>query len=90
MWLSASVECRSVASTYLGMQANGLHRGGVVGIGAVAEGLSAATETTERAVAVAIVHRWGLVVHYGEGGVVRIVSGSEGVREGMEEGMKEL
>ena len=55
------------------------------------EGLSTATETTaKRAVAVGIVHRWGLVVHYRKCGVVRIVSGGEGVREEGEEGMKEL
>jgi hypothetical protein len=74
---------------HVGMQTNGLHRGGVVGISAnaVVEGLPTATETTaKRTVAVGIVHRWGLVAHYREDGVVRIVSGGEGVSEGGRKG----
>jgi len=53
----------------LGVQTNGLHGGGVVGIGAVAQGLSTATKTTaERTVAISIVHHRSLVVHYRKGG----------------------
>ena len=74
--------------TYFGVQANWLHGSGIVGIGTdtVAEGLPTATKAAERAVAVGIVHHWSLVVHYHESGVVRIVSGGEGVREKREEG----
>jgi hypothetical protein len=45
-----------------GMQTNGLHGGGVVGIGTVAQGLPTATETAKRTVTV-LVHR-SLVGHY--------------------------
>jgi len=64
--LSASGKCQTRRSTYFGMQTNGLHGGGVVGIGTVAsaQGLPAATKTTaERTVTVCIVHHWSLVVH---------------------------
>ena len=67
------------------MQTNGLHGGGIIGIGAVVEGLPTATEaTTEGTVAVRIVHHWSLVGHYRE----IIVSGVEG-REGGEGGEEE-
>jgi len=57
----------------VGVQTDGLHGGGVVGIGAVAHGLSTATKTTtetttERTVAIRIVHHWSLVVHYRKDG----------------------
>ena len=75
-------------STYFGVQTDRLHGGGVVRIGAVAEGLSTAAKTAERTVVVGVVHRWSLVVHYGKGVVVRSVSGGEGVREEKKEGME--
>ena len=54
-----------MTSTYVGVQTNGLHGGGIVGIRAVAQGLPTTTEaTTERTVAVGIVHHRSLVVHY--------------------------
>jgi hypothetical protein len=56
-----------------GVQTNGLHGSGVVGVGAVAQGLSTAAETTtERTVVVWFVHHWSLIGHYRQ----RIVRGS--------------
>ena len=72
--------------TYVGVQTNRLHGSGIIGIRPVAQGLSTATKTPERSVVVGIVHHWSLVVHCYRGGVVRIVSGGEGVREKREEG----
>ena len=64
------------------MQTDGLHGGGIVGIGAVAEGLPTTTEaTTEGTVAVRIVHHWSRVGHYCK----IIVSGGEGREEGEED-----
>lgn len=58
VWLSASVTHKLRRCTYVGVQTNGLHGGGIVWVGAVAEGLPTATKTTaERAVAMRIVHR---------------------------------
>ena len=68
VWLLASGKYQAVRSTYVGVQTNGLHGGGVVGIGARgvarAHGLSTATKTTtERTVAIRVVHQRGLVGH---------------------------
>ena len=88
-WPSTLGKYYARTSTYIGVQTDGLHGGRVVRVNTVAEGLPAATKTTtEGAVAVGVVHHWSLVVHNGKGGVVRIVSGGEGVREKREEGVK--
>lgn len=81
-----------MASTYFGVQINRLHGGRVIGISADAmvEGLSATAKTTERAVVVRVVHHWGLVAHYHESEVVRIVRGGEGAKEKRREGMKTI
>lgn len=87
VWPSASGKKQTRTNTHVGVQTNGLHGGGIVGIGAVAQGLpTAAKTTTERAVAVRIVHHRSLVTHYRKG---RWKGSSEVVRDVGRRGWKE-